>query len=85
MFRVGKWFQRKEEPIDCTQAATAYPDRAGAYAVCPEQPQMPPWNRSTEVIPLDRPLMTRAALWRSSHAVRTMNRRPNSKPGRYGK
>ncbi|MEV6815909.1 hypothetical protein [Micromonospora sp. NPDC051296] len=62
-----KWFQRKDEPIDVVERS-AYPDRAGAYGT-----GQPAWNAPTAIQPQQRPLMTRAGLWRSSHAVRPRN------------
>lgn len=59
-----KWFQRKDEPVDMVRAATAYPDRAGAYG----------WNAPTQVLPQDRPLLTRGAEHRAQHAVRRSHR-----------
>lgn len=71
-----KWFQRQEEPIDCTGQATAYPARAGAYSRSYVDSRVPPaWNAPTQAEPQDRPLMTRAGLWRSSHALKLLNSR----------
>lgn len=62
-----KWFQRKTESVDVVQQPI-YGNQGGAYG---SQPDLnPEWNTPTRVIPRDRPLLTRAAEWRASHAVR---------------
>jgi hypothetical protein len=58
--RIKWWAPKYEEPLDCTGAATAYPEQAGAY---------PLWNAPTRPFPVDRPLMTPLAEWRSRGAV----------------
>ncbi len=60
-----KWFQRKDEPIDVVERP-ACPDRAGVG--------LPAWNAPAMGQPQQRPYMTRAGLWRCSHAVRRCNR-----------
>jgi hypothetical protein len=70
-----KWFMRKDEPIDCTGQATAYPNRAGAYGRhvvagrVPELPPRPAWDRPTEVFPRNRPLLTRGQEHRSNSSI----------------
>lgn len=66
--RRWKWFQRDNQPVDVVQRP-AYGHRGGAYRT--HVPALDPeWNVPTQVIPRDRPLLTRAGEWRARHAVR---------------